>query len=250
MAPTRRQLEDELVAISLRLHARGWVANHDGNVSVRLGEGRILATPTGVSKAGVDRQCLIVVDGEGNVISGRHKPFSELGLHLFVYRHRPDVNAVLHSHAPHATALATCGIPVEPKMMAEPVVSLGDTVPLVPYAPPKSPEATFHLAPIVGIVDSVTLENHCVLTWGPDLETAYLRMELVEHLARIQTIAQSLGGARTIPEGDISKLLQARAAAGLGPGGRPEKPEAAAGSVSRTTREVIRREVGQAVRQR
>src|SRR5689334_11083727 len=90
-AGTRRQLEDQLAEVSQRLHARGWVANHDGNVTARLGDGRFLATPTAFSKAAVDRGSLIVVDEAGAVVSGKHKAFSELNLHLFVYRARPDV---------------------------------------------------------------------------------------------------------------------------------------------------------------
>lgn len=259
VAGTRRQLEDRLVAVSRRLHERGWVANHDGNVTARLADGRLLATPTAYSKGDINRGCLIVLDEEGAMVSGKHRPFSELNLHLFVYRARPDVQAVLHSHAPHATALAVAGIPVEPRMLAEPVVSLGQRIPLIPYAAPKSPESTLNLQPVVQEVDAVTLENHGVLTWGPDLETAFLRMELVEHLARIQLLAQAAGGVRTVPEHDVPALLQARAKAGLGPEGRaaitpapeaaPAAPAAPVAS-SANVREVVEQEIARVLRTR
>ena len=217
MTVTRRSLETELVEVSRELHRRGWVANHDGNVTARLREGEFLATPTAISKGAVSRNGLIVVDDHGNVIAGRHRVFSEIALHLFVYRSRPDVAAVIHSHAPHATALAIAGVAITPTLLAEPVVSLGDTIPLVPYAPPKSPESTLNLGPAVATAHAATLENHGVLTWGPDLETALLRMELVEHLARLQILAQQAGGARRIPETDLPALLAARRKAGLDP---------------------------------
>lgn len=232
MPPTRRSLEEDIVRHSLALHERGWVANHDGNLTVRLGEDRILATPTGVSKGKVDRGGLIIVDSLGKRLSGRLKPFSELVFHLYVLRARHDVQAVIHSHAPHATALAVAGLPVETTFMPEAVVSLGASIPLVPYAPPKSAESTIHLNPFVQDVDAVTMESHGVLTWGPDLETAYLRMELVEHLARVQILAKQAGGLRTIPDADIESLLRARTKAGLG---RAAREAAAAKGVAEDT---------------
>src|SRR6185503_13598472 len=98
----------ELVAVSRRLHANGWVANHDGNVSVKLTGNRLLITPTAISKADTDESNLLIVDLQGKVLEGRRKPFSELELHLAIYRARPEANAVLHAHPPHATAWGLC----------------------------------------------------------------------------------------------------------------------------------------------
>ncbi len=250
MAATRRKLEDDMACYSQALHERGWVANHDGNLSARLGEGRILATPTSVSKKSIGRRELIVVDSKGKLLSGRGKPFSELVLHLFVLRERPDVEAVIHSHAPQATALAIAGQAVQTTFMPEAVVSLGDSVPLIPYAPPKSVESTTYIRPFVQAVDAVTMENHGVLTWGPDLETAYLRMELVEHLAHMQILALQAGKLQTIPDADVKKLLAARTNAGLGLEGR-QKAAADVGTTVRSPVEsMVREEVARAVRRR
>lgn len=219
---SRRQLEDDVVRISHRLHANGWVANHDGNVSAKLPDGRIVATPTAVSKADVRRDWLIIVNDEGEKLSGTRNSFSEMALHLAVYRHRPDAQAVVHSHSPYATALAVAGTEVCPRMMPEPVVSLGPRIPLVPYAAPKSPGFAAGLLPFLDQSDALTLEHHGVLSWGPDLEHAYLRMELVEHLARIQILVQGATGGqlRTLADGELGPLLDARRRAGLGPEGR------------------------------
>lgn len=217
---TRRDLEHQLVDVSQRIHLAGWVANHDGNISVRLEADRFLITPTAVSKADVDRAKLLVVNGRGERVSGRYRPFSEMNLHLYAFRERADVHVVLHAHPPTATGFAVAGVAIVTSMMAEPVVSLGDTIPVVPYALPKTPESTLNMAHALGQSDAFLLENHGVVTVGPDLETAYLRMELVEHLAKIQLVAQQLGGPRSIPESDIEHLLGARKKAGLGPQGR------------------------------
>ena len=216
----RRDLEQQVVDYSHRLHQSGWVANHDGNITVKLEPGRFLATPTALSKADILREQLIVVDEGGKVVSGRMRPFSEIALHLYIYRQRPDVRVVMHAHPPTATGLSVAGVPVETTMMAEPVVSLGDSIPLIPYARPKSAQWTLGLSPAVEDADAITLQNHGVFTFGPDLETAYLRMELVEHLAKIQLVAHQAGGVTRIPGDDIEGLMEARAKAGLGSAGR------------------------------
>jgi L-fuculose-phosphate aldolase len=207
----------EVAEYAQRLHARGWVANHDGNVSVRDGDGRYLATPTATSKAAVRADHLVVVDASGNKIGGRAKPFGEIGLHLTVYQNRRDVSAVVHAHPPTATGFAVAGVPLDEAFLAEAVVSLGPGVPTVPFAAP-GPDACRALADYTRDYDAVLLGGHGVMAWGPDLETAYLRLELVEHLARIALVARQLGphGVRPLPSTVMPKLMESRAKAGLG----------------------------------
>ncbi|MCU1278482.1 MAG: class aldolase/adducin family protein [bacterium] len=212
---TERGRAQEVADYAQRLHARGWVANHDGNVSVRDGQGRYLATPTATSKAAVRGDELVVVDDAGAKVGGRGKPFSEIGLHLTVFANRSDVHAVIHAHPPTATGFAVAGVSLDEAFLAEAVVSLGAGVPTVPFAAPGA-DACRALAEYTHGRDAVLLGGHGVLTWGPDLETAYLRMELVEHLAKVALIARQLGGVRPLPSTVLPKLLEARAKAGLG----------------------------------
>jgi L-fuculose-phosphate aldolase len=175
-----------------------------------------VATPTATSKRLVDRASLLVVDRDGNRVSGTTRRFGEINLHLAVYGARDDVGAVVHAHPPNATAIACSGARlIERPFIAEAVVSLGASIPTVPFAPP-GPEACRALAPHLPVVDVVLLANHGVLAWGADVETAFLRMELVEHLATIAIAAQSIGGVRPLPEAAMAPLLEARANAGLG----------------------------------
>jgi L-fuculose-phosphate aldolase len=212
---SERALRDAAAQVSLRLHARGWVANHDGNVSVRLGD-RFLATPTATSKAAITAAGLLILNDKGERVSGDGKPFSEIGLHLTVFKNRPDVTAVVHAHPPAATGLACAGSPLlERPFMAEAVVSLGPSVPTVPFAAPGAP-ACAALAPFTLGSDAVLLANHGVLAWGADLEQAYLRLELVEHLAQIALAAERAGGVRPLPESALAPLLESRRKAGLG----------------------------------
>ena len=209
------RLRAEMVDYAHRLHARGWVANHDGNLTARLGEGRFLATPTATSKAAVTTESLLIVDEGGARVSGGGKPFGELGLHLTVLRIRPDVNAVIHAHPPTATGFAVAGIALGSPLIAEAVVSLGAGIPTVPFAAPGD-AACRALAPFVEGHDAVLLANHGVLAFGANLEQAFLRLELVEHLAKIALVAHQLGGARGIPDGALPALLEARRKAGFG----------------------------------
>lgn len=206
---TEEYLRRELIRVSRAVYAQGWVANHDGNLTAKIADGRFLSTPTAVSKGDVAGEMLIVVDGSGQVLQGTRSAFSELKLHLAAYRCRADVQAVLHAHPPTATGFAVAGIPLPGPFMAEPVVSLGAEVPLIPFGLPGDPALEANLAGALGGADAVLLGGHGVLTVGPDLETCFLRMELVEHLCKIALVARQLGGARELP-GEIVESLAAK----------------------------------------
>lgn len=211
-------LRSQLAATARDLHARGWVANHDGNVTVKDGA-RYLATPTATSKRLVSDRGVLELDAAGKVV-GAGKVFGELGLHLAVYQRRPDVGAVIHAHPPHATAVACARGGVTDHVLgrpfiAEAVVSLGPVIPRLPFAAPGQP-AVDALTPWCEDVDAALLGGHGVIAWGADLEAAFLRLELVEHLARIALAAAPLGGPEALPTAALPALLAARAKAGLG----------------------------------
>ena len=209
-----KQLRVAVAETSQFLHRAGWCANHDGNVSARDGN-RFIATPTATSKRLVAEKDLIEVDGKGAVI-GRGKVFGEIGLHLVVYERRPDVGCVVHAHPPYATAIgASRQNPIERPFIAEALVSIGPVIPKLPYAQPGD-AARQALAPWCELVDAVILGNHGVIAWGKDCETALLRLELVEHLAKIAHAAAAFGGAEPLPDSALQPLLAARAKAGIG----------------------------------
>lgn len=207
----------EVVSVSRRLHENGWVANHDGNLSVRLNGNRLLITPTAYSKRDVDDASLIVVDMSGKVLEGRRKPFSELELHLAIYRARPEVDAVLHAHPPYATACGLVGVELSPIAMPEIVVSLGARIPTLPRVMPKEKAGVENVEKAAREHDAMLLSGNGAFTCGPDLSMALLRMELVEHWAKIVSLARGLGTVPALPEADVAKLLEARKKAGLGP---------------------------------
>lgn len=216
----KRDKREEILHYSRTLWERGWVANHEGNLSVRLGRGQYLCTPTSFSKREVTDRDLIIVDDEGNRLRGFRRPFSEFALHRSVFEARPDVKAVIHAHPRSATALSIVGEGLARPMIAESVVSLGPVVPLVRFAMPKTAAFTANLEPYLSRFDVVILENHGVLSYGDDLEQAYLRLEYCEHLADILRRARQLGAPRFLSWEDVQPLLDSRKKAGLGPEAR------------------------------
>jgi L-fuculose-phosphate aldolase len=190
------------------LATRGWVANHDGNLSARVASNRVVCTPTSTHKRDVTQSELVVTDLGGRKLSGRKGPPGEYGLHLSVYRARADVGAVVHAHPPFATALGCAGRELV-VFLPEAVVSLGPKVPLVPLSPPGN-AAVAALGPFIPGVDAVLVQGNGVFAWGDDVEQAFLRVELVEHLATIATHAVPWGGPPPLGTDLVDKLLEAR----------------------------------------
>lgn len=215
-----RLLRAQLLDYCGLVYQKGWVANHDGNLTVRLGAHRILATPTAMSKRDIQDGDLITVDEAGTRLSGKRRPFSELALHNAIYRARPDAGAVIHAHPPYATAMSVAGVGLEQPLLAEAVVSLGARVPLVPFAMPKTPQWVAGVEREILAHDALILQNHGVITCGDTVEQAFLRMELVEHLATVLHHAMAFGGPRPLEAGELGPLLEARTKAGLGPKAR------------------------------
>ncbi len=214
------QKSAELVRYARALHQRGWVANHDGNLSVRLADGLFLLTPTAVSKEDITLDSLITVDEEGRVRTGNRKPFSEFSLHLACYRSRPDVMAVVHAHPPSATAFACAGEEIPEVFIPEAVVSLGLRIPTARLALPFGEEGAQPVREQVSEHDAFLLASHGAMAIGSCLEQAFLRLELVEHLARIALASRPLGGPRPLPTDLLAELMERRTKAGLGPASR------------------------------
>ena len=241
MAP--RALSKAVSSYSLELHARGWVANHDGNVSARTQEGGFLITPTAVSKRRCPPESIVACDANGRPV-GRGRPPSEVALHVGVYAARDDVQAVLHAHPPHASAFALARRALEPVSMPEVLVSLGEHIPLMPLVLPKDPEAADHAARAVAYADVALMAGNGALAVGPDLETAFLRLELLEHYCRILGALESSGG-RPAPLSTAERdyLVELRKKAGL----HREPPPAAASTGPADLRAVVAEEVRRAL---
>ena len=113
MTRVEEQIRADIVEAGRRLYARAYIASNDGNISARLDDRRLITTPKSVSKGFMTPDMMVVVDYDGNKVSGERDPSTELPMHLEIYRNRPDTNAVVHAHPPIATGFAVAGIPYE-----------------------------------------------------------------------------------------------------------------------------------------
>ena len=164
----------------------GWVAANDGNVSVMLDDGTILATPTGMSKSFITPDKLIRIDREGNVLEAAEglRPSSEIKMHLRCYEKRDDVKSVIHAHPPGATGFAVAHKAMDMYNMIEDVAVIG-SVPLTPYGTPSTVEVPNAIEPYLEEHDVMLLENHGALAVGSDVITAFYRMESLEFGQRL-----------------------------------------------------------------
>ena len=198
-----------IVRVCGLLYARGLIAGAEGNVSVRLGPNRILATPAGRSKGDLGVDDLVEVDAMGRVTAGAGRPSTELAMHLRIYARRSDVGAVVHAHPPTATGFAVAGEDFMTGVLPEIIFGLGP-VPLVPYGSPGTPMLADRLEAFVGAHDVFLLANHGATACGPTLEVAHQRMESLEQAARILLVARQLGRVVPLPADEVARLDAAR----------------------------------------
>jgi L-fuculose-phosphate aldolase len=209
MSKTEQEHRQDIVRVGRLMFEKGWIASNDGNISIRMDDRSILATPAGVSKGMISPDDLILCDMEGNQVSGEGRPTSEILMHLTIYRMRPDVHAVVHAHPPVATGFAVAGRPLNLGTLPEVIVALG-AVPLAGYGVPGTPALSETLLPYLANYDAVLLANHGVTAYGADVFRAFFRMDTVEHFARITLVAELLGGPKVLPRLEIQKLFDAR----------------------------------------
>jgi L-fuculose-phosphate aldolase len=211
---TERDLRRHIADIGRRMYESGMAAATDGNISVRLDDGNILTTPTMVCKGRMSEDMMVVVDQTGRKIrSDERNPSSELPMHLAIYRLRPDVQAVVHAHPPFGTGFAVANVPLDKPLLSEVILTLG-CIPLTAYGTPSTDEVVNSLTPYIPHHDALLLANHGAVSYGPDLEMAYARMETLEHFAKITLIAKLVGQPSELPPDAIAKLLDVRERAG------------------------------------
>ncbi len=204
---TEAEARIELCEVGRKLEQLGLIGGTEGNLSVRLPDGRILTTPSGKSKGSLQPSDLVVVSPEG-VVEGRGVPSSELRLHLIAYEHREDCGAVVHAHPPVATgfALARKNIPTD--LTPEAIIVLGP-VALTDFAMPGTEEVPNSLLPFLQDHKTFLLSHHGAATLGSDLGDAFNRMVTLERIAKVMLHAEILGGAHPMPSEASLTLKQA-----------------------------------------
>ncbi len=212
---TEWEHRQQMVAIGLRMYQRGYVAATDGNVSVKMDDDRLLITPTGTCLGELRPEGLVAIEQGGSVCDPNQRPSSELPMHLEAYGQRPDVGAVIHAHPPLATAFTVAGISLAQCVIPEVVLTMG-TIPTTKYATPSTEQGREQVRELIRCHDALILDRHGTLTVGPDLISAYRKLEKVEHAAQVTLAARQLGNVRTLPPEEIKRLETMRTELGLG----------------------------------
>jgi L-fuculose-phosphate aldolase len=201
-----RQLKEFMCEIGRRVYNKGFAAANDGNITVRLNEREFLCTPTMVSKGFMKPEDICKVDAEGKQLAGTRKRTSEVLLHLAVYKHRPDVNAVVHCHPPHATAFAVAGEPIPQCILPEVEVFLGH-VPTAIYETPGTQKFAETIVPHLKAANTIILANHGTVTFGPHLEAAYFNSEIIDAYCQILILSKQLGRVNYFNPQQTKELL-------------------------------------------
>ncbi len=207
---TEFELRKQLARICHLLYERELIIANAGNVSVRAGRGRFLTTPAGTCKGWLEPADFVVVDDSGRKIAGGGRPpSSEFDMHRVIYEVRPDVQAIVHAHPALATAFTVAGRSLGEPILTEGLLTIG-VIATAAYATPGTPGVGNSLRHLVRDHDAILLEHHGAVTCGPDLDTAFWFMEIVEHTARTRLAAEALGGARSLPQPEVDLLLATR----------------------------------------
>lgn len=213
-------LRQEIVQIGRLMYEKGFIAASDGNISARLGSGRILITPSGLHKGFLQPEQILLVDENGRRVgpatgaNRQLKPTSELPMHLEAYRQRPDIAAVVHAHPPITIALSIAGIPMADCLLPEVIVFLG-LIPTTQYATPSSEENVRAIRQFIHHHDALVLQRHGSLTVGDSPMQGFMRLETLEQNARIAFMLAQLGVHHPLPAAEVQKLLQQRQQMGL-----------------------------------
>jgi L-fuculose-phosphate aldolase len=219
------KLKEQMCDVGRRIWLKGFCAGNEGNHSYRIGPDRYLCTPTGISKGNLKPDDLCVVDGEGKQISGKRKRTSEMMMHLVIYKARPDVKCVIHSHPPHATAFAVAGVELPTCIHPEAEVFLGQ-VKTAKYVTPGDNRLGESLLPYIKDSNTIVLQNHGVVCFDVDLEQCYYKLEIVDAYARILILAKQVGSIRPLDGGEMKELLDLKARFGM-PDPRQKNPSGA-----------------------
>jgi L-fuculose-phosphate aldolase len=194
-----------------KLAARQLIAGGEGNIAVRLGEGRVLVTPKGAAKGALEPDDLVEVDLDGRRVRGTREASTEVRMHLTILRARRDVGAVVHAHPPAATGFAAAGRTLDGDVLPELIAFVGP-VALVPYGQTGTGELSERIEPLLADHEALLLANHGAVTMGRTLDDALHRMESLEQGARILLVAKLLGGAVPLRPEDVERLKALREA--------------------------------------
>jgi len=200
----------EVVRVARLLRERGLAIGTSGNVGARLVDGRIAITPSTMDYEDMTADDIVIVEADGAPSEGRHRPSSELRIHLGVFAARADVRAIVHSHSPFATAWSTVRrpLPAVHYVLALLVGPGRDSLRVAPYATFGTAELAAHAVATLGSDQACLLANHGAIAVGGSLASALGRAERVEELAMLAWRAEQIGGATLLDADELDRVRE------------------------------------------
>ena len=199
-------IKREVCRLNLELPKNRLVVWTSGNVSVRDQEtGNVVIKPSGMKFEDLKPEHMVVVDLDGNMIEGTLKASSDTASHLYIYRHMPEVNGVVHTHSNYATAFAALGKPIPPVLTAI-ADEFGGPIPCGGFALIGGDQIGKIVVENIGHSPACLLKNHGVFTVGPTGEKALKAAVMVEDVAKTVWLTMQMGLPDEIPPDDIARL--------------------------------------------
>ena len=204
----RNRLEKKIIKYGKLCGIKNFTPGYSGNISSRYGNGMLITT-SGSSNGYLSPNEIVYTDFEGNSLENGKKSSSEKFLHIEIYKQRPDINYIIHVHAPYLSSFASSGKDLMPPIMAENVFYFGG-IPLADYALPSTMELVENTVKYFDKYDAVLMANHGFIIGSKTIEDAYLKLELAESYAQVVLNTELLGGAKYLTEEQANKILELR----------------------------------------
>lgn len=199
-----KELREEIVATGLAISRSGLVQSTQGNISaVDRKLGLMAITPSGMNYDALTAEDIVVTDLFGNVVEGDRNPSTELPVHAYIMRERDDINAIVHTHSPFATALTLVDQEVPP-VMIQLAEAVGGSVPIAPYTPGGQVRLGEVAMEAMQDKNAVLLKNHGVIGVGPNLHRALFVATMVEDTAKVYWIASVMGRGEPAQLSDVA----------------------------------------------
>ncbi|MEM2896416.1 MAG: class II aldolase/adducin family protein [Candidatus Bathyarchaeia archaeon] len=200
------KLRKHLAKAGRILAEEGLVTGPEGNISARANKDLILIKPSGFSMRSITPKDFLIVNLDGKLIQGKHKPSIETPMHTLIYKGFKDVYAIMHTHAPFTNCLGIMGIKLIP-ISIEGLVAISKEVPILPFYEPGSQElANSVVEALKGGRDAVVLKNHGLVTVGKSIKKALNLSLIIEASAKLQFLCSLLGKPRPLPRSKFKAL--------------------------------------------
>ena len=204
-----QELREEVARVAGRLLESGLVTGTSGNVSAQTPDGDVLITPSGLAYDEMRPEDVVLVDRDANVLEGDLIPSTETPMHTGIYKARPNVKAVVHTHSRFATTLACLGWPIPPVHYMLTTLSGEGRVPIAPYDLYGTEELAANAAGALGEShDACLLQNHGTITVGETPDKAFARTVTLEEMAEVYYRTRLAGDPILLGEEQIAEVAE------------------------------------------